>query len=182
MKWKNFYFLILLVLLVLFIISATHEIEAITPKINLPEDITETIEKAFPQAVIIKTTYEEDGETGQMFYEVNLKDGEQNLEVQIAPDGSIGKIENEVTIKDIPKAHADAILKAVQGASIKHIGRHEIIGILDGGTFIPIKKSRIMYKVKYYLDQKEQSIGVFPSLGSVMPLEIDEFDEEDIRR
>jgi hypothetical protein len=93
-------------------------------KVALPEAAAKAIKEAFPNAAIAKVKAED--EDGMKVFEVELKIDKAEIEVTVAPDGTIVEIETEVTLKDVPEAAAAVISKAAEGAQIKEIAKEEI--------------------------------------------------------
>ena len=53
-----------------------------------------------------------------MYYEVNLRDNGNRIEVEVAPDGSIGEIEAVVDFEEVPESVAERIHRAARGGRI----------------------------------------------------------------
>ena len=120
-------------------------------KIKLPEAAAAAIKAAFPKAKIEKV--EADSEGGLPMYEVELKQGKDEMEVEVSPDGVIVEIETEVQMKDLPKAAAAAIKKAAEGAEIKEIEKIEIRAEVkkdDQGkpTLVKLPKAKIVFEAE----------------------------------
>jgi len=60
---------------------------------ELPRAVTKSIMKRYPDAKLIKAEREKDN--GKVHYEVNIQTGDKRLELNVRPDGTIYKVENE---------------------------------------------------------------------------------------
>ena len=63
----------------------------------LPAPVAQTIKEKFPDAIVVGFVMER--EPGVRYYEVNLRRGEDRIEVEVAPDGNIGEIESRVVLE-----------------------------------------------------------------------------------
>jgi hypothetical protein len=65
---------------------------------DLPPAVTEAIQKAYPNAKILKA--EKEAEDGKVQYSVKLQDGEKKFEVKVSEDGKSLKVDDEDDSKD----------------------------------------------------------------------------------
>ena len=71
------------------------------PLDKLPKAVAGAVEKMFPKAKVVSASKEvEDKKT---VYEVSIRDGEQNVQVTVTPEGEITEVEKEIAAKDLPK-------------------------------------------------------------------------------
>jgi hypothetical protein len=84
---------------------------------KLPKAVSEAVKKMFPKAKFVSASKEEvDKKT---VYELAIKDGEQNIDVTVTPEGEIIEVEKEISVKDLPKDVAAALEKEYPKATIK---------------------------------------------------------------
>lgn len=60
---------------------------------DLPKAVTQAIMKRYPKAKLISAERERDN--GKMHYEVEIQQGDKRIELNVRPDGTIYKVENE---------------------------------------------------------------------------------------
>ena len=142
---------------------------------NLPPAAADAVKAAFPQARIGEV--ELDKEDGLNLYEVELRGNGQETEVAVSPDGVIVEVESEVSMKDLPKAVADAIAKAAAGAKIEKIEREETRAVVRAGKLVKLDQPEVTYEAEFRKDGKEIEIEVAPD-GTILKTE-DEDDDED---
>ena len=71
------------------------------PLDKLPKAVAGAVAKMFPKAKVVSASKElADKKT---VYEVSIKDGEQNVQVTVTPEGEITEVEKEIAAKDLPK-------------------------------------------------------------------------------
>ena len=133
----------------------------------LPDAVLNAVKEAFPQATII--SYGRERESGVMYYEVNLRHNGNRIEVEVAPDGSIGEVEGVVDMADVPKSVAEEIRRVVGGGKILRVELHERRGVARGGRFVPLQKPRIFYEAKYYSRGRRREFSVPYSRSVPLP-------------
>jgi len=132
-------------------------------KVELPEAAANAIKKAFPNATIDEV--EIDNENGMKLFEVELKQGEAEIEVSVAPDGTIVEIETEVALNDVPEKARAVISKAAEGAQIKEIAKEEVRAEVkkdDKGvaTLVTLKKAKIAFEAELVKGDQKGEIEV----------------------
>ena len=71
------------------------------PLDKLPKAVAGAVEKMFPKAKVVSASKElADKKT---VYEITIKNGEQNVQVTVTPEGEITEVEKEIAAKDLPK-------------------------------------------------------------------------------
>src|SRR4051794_19102531 len=68
---------------------------------KLPKAVVAAVKKKFPGAKLVSA--EKEKKDKQILFEVRIKDGEQNVEVTLTPEGKIVEIEKEITTQNLPK-------------------------------------------------------------------------------
>jgi hypothetical protein len=95
---------------------------------QLPESVVKAVKNRFPDAKMVSASTEtEDGKTS---FEIAVKNGEQNVEVLVTPQGTITEIEKQIDIKDCPKAVTEALEGKYPSAAYKMI--EEVYKVEDG--------------------------------------------------
>jgi hypothetical protein len=124
----------------------------------LPPAVAKAVKEAFPEATV--TSFGRERERGVMYYEVSLRDHGNRIEVEVAPDGSIGEIEAVVDMADVPAGVTDQIRRATRGGRILRVEKHERRGVGRGGRFVPLDRPRTFYEVKYSRNGRRREIIV----------------------
>jgi len=105
------------------------------------------IKKAFPNATIVST------KTAlkhfSKIYEVKLNDSGKEMEVALAPDGTILKVETQITAQDLPKAVADAAAQIAKGGKIVEVEMIERRGTLRSGKAHSLDKPETYFEIEY---------------------------------
>jgi len=144
---------------------------------QLPAAAARTLTEKFPGATILSVGRER--EEGVRYYEVNLRRGKDRIEVEIAPDGSIGEIESVVTLSGLPKAHQKRIREAVGKGKIRRVEKHVRVGRGKNGVFAPLKTPVGFYEVKCYAGDRRREAKVALDPAQVWAIGDDEDDEEE---
>jgi uncharacterized membrane protein YkoI len=98
-------------------------------KAKLPDAVAKAIQENYPDAEIDKMELET--EAGITLYDIEFK--ADKGEIEVALDGTVMDIATVVQMKDIPKAAAEVIGKAAEGAQIQHLEKSEIRAEIDKG-------------------------------------------------
>jgi hypothetical protein len=106
------------VLLALTAVCARADEEKV-PLDKVPKAVLDAVKAKFPKAKLVgASTEKEDGKT---VYEVAIKDGDTNIDVTVTPEGKITTVEKEITLKDVPKAVADALEAKYPKATVSKV-------------------------------------------------------------
>ncbi len=89
------------------------------PLDKLPVAVAKAINAKYPKAKMVSA--EAGDEDGKKQFEVEIKDGEQDLEITVSPDGKILVVERVVPVKDLPKVVEDALEAKYPKATIKKV-------------------------------------------------------------
>jgi hypothetical protein len=155
--------LILMVLMVLGVAILTLAQEQKTePKVVLPAAVAKAVTDNFPKAVPDNIDVEKTA--GITFYDIEFKGGA--VEIEVAEDGTVMDISTDVEMKDLPKAAADAIQKAADGATIKQIEKSELRAELkkDGekGRIVKLERATFIYEAELMKGDQTGEIQVAP--------------------
>jgi len=113
----------------------------------LPTPVAKVIRENFPNATV--KSFGKERESSVMYYEVNLRYKGNRIEVEVAPDGSIGEVEANVAIEDVPASVLAALKQKIGNRRIVKIEKHERWGRGRNGRFEPLEHPRISYEAKY---------------------------------
>lgn len=105
------------------------------------------IKESFPNATIVSTKSKLKHLT--TVQEAKLNDGGKVLEVTLAKDGTILKVETEVALSDVPKPVAVAIGEAAKGRKVAEIEKVERRGTIKAGKAQKLDNPEVYYEVKY---------------------------------
>jgi hypothetical protein len=87
-------------------------------KVELPAAVKAAVEKLLHGATIGEAEMDEEEVE---LYAVELKLDKQEMDATVAADGLVAEVKTEEAADKLPKAVADAIKKAVEGATIKEV-------------------------------------------------------------
>lgn len=87
-------------------------------KTCLPPAARTALDTLYPNAEIEETNVEKEG---LKVYEVELEQNGREVEVTLAPDGTLVEVETEITVQGLPELVAKAIEKAAEGATVKEV-------------------------------------------------------------
>ena len=147
-------------------------------KVELPAAAAEAIKAAFPNAKIEEVEVEE--EDGLTLYEVELEQGDVEMEVEVAADGTIAEIETEIPQKDVPEAVLQAIQAADADAKIEEIEKVEIRAevkksqLAPAAQLVKLSEAKIVYEAELKKGDQEGEITVASDGKVVEPLKWEE--------
>jgi len=117
------------------------------PKSPLPEAALKAISASFPKAAIQEVGKER--ERGVPYFEVELKEGETEFEMEVTADGKIGEIEADVAPASLPEAVTAKIKQLAAGAEVRGAEKHEVRGVPLYGTFAALAEPVVVYEITY---------------------------------
>ncbi len=127
---------------------------------RLPEAVREAVDRAFPSAVV--ESFGVEAESGVRCYELNLALQGNRVEAEVDRYGGIGEIERAVSIDELPRALAEAILaeKGIEGPV--RIERHERWGVAQGGRFVQLDEPQLSYEIRFSANGERRSVKWTP--------------------
>ena len=143
---------------------------------GLPPAAADAVGAAFPQATIGEMAQET--ENGLAVYEVELEQGDKEMEVTLTADGTILEVETQVTEADLPKAVASAISKAAGDAKVTKIEREETRAVVRDGKVVKLDKPRITYEAEFLKDGRKTEVEVAAD-GTVLETETEDDENDD---
>ncbi len=97
--------------------AAARADEEKVPLDKLPGAVVEAIKAKFPKAELVSA--DKETEKDKITYEVTIKNGAQELEVTVTPEGKILTVAREIPVGDLPKAVLAAIKARYPRATLK---------------------------------------------------------------
>lgn len=90
----------------------------------LPAAAAEALKKAFPDATFDKIDREREGRA--RLHEVKLRHPGREIEVKLAPDGTVVEVETKVGVADLPEAAAEVIREFARFAIMLRLEKKEV--------------------------------------------------------
>jgi lipoprotein-anchoring transpeptidase ErfK/SrfK len=117
-------------------------------KVELPPAVVKAIKANVPDAEIAMAEVEK--EAGISLYDIEFKAGKG--EIEVAEDGTVMDVATIITMKDVPKAAAEAIQKAVGGATITQLEKSEVRAEIkkkeEKGTIVILASPKYVYEAE----------------------------------
>ncbi len=108
------------------------------------------VKKAYPKAKIKWIGVEGVGQI-KIHKLILVIDGEE-MELEIAPSGTLVSTQKDVTRKDMPKALRKALDEAIAGGKLIKIEREEIMAVVKGRKIVTLPKTKVYFEAKYSKD------------------------------
>jgi hypothetical protein len=150
-------------------------------KIEIPAAVLKAIKENAPGAEIDKVEVEENA--GVRLYDIEFKDDQG--EIEVAADGTVIDIAAVVQMKDIPRAAAAALEKAVAEAkaSIRRLEKSEIraeVQVQEGkGKVVRLAAPRYVYEAEVVRGKESGEITVDAAGKIVEPLKWEQGEEKE---
>jgi hypothetical protein len=129
-------------------------------KVELPAAVAKAIKDNVPGAEI--ATAEVETEAGINLYDIEFK--ADKGEIEVAEDGTVIDVATIVTMKDVPKAAAEAIEKAAAGATIKQLEKSEVRAEIkkegEKGTIVKFESPKYVYEAELVKGKQKGEIQV----------------------
>jgi uncharacterized membrane protein YkoI len=127
---------------------------------ELPAAVIKAVKADFPNAQIDKVEIAE--EAGITLYDIEFK-ADQG-EIEVTQDGTVLDVATVITMEDLPKAAAEAIQKAAEGATIKRIEKSEVRSEIreedDKGKIVKLDNPRYIYEAELVKEDQTGEIEV----------------------
>jgi len=120
----------------------------------LPPEAKAALDALYPNAEIEEAKMEKEG---LKVYEVQLEQNGQEVEVMLAPDGTLIEVETEMPAQALPEAVAKAIAEAAEGATIKEVSREVTYAVVK---LIKLAQPQTSYEVELSKQGAECEIEV----------------------
>jgi uncharacterized membrane protein YkoI len=129
-------------------------------RVELPAAVAKVVKENRPNAEIDKVEVEK--EAGITLYDIEFKAGQG--EIEVAQDGTVMDIATIISMKDLPKGAAEAILKAGEGAEIKELEKSEVRAEIkkegEKGKVIKLSSPKYVYEAELVKGNKTGEIEV----------------------
>lgn len=165
MKRKRFMLGAVIVLMVVLVCAAAYAGHC-SKKDTLPSAVMAAVESQYPQAKIEKVKQEEEGLD---VYEVELEQGDKDIELTITEDGTIIEEEVEIAVEELPAAIQAALAGLKVEEAKKGIEYYAI-------TLTKLDNPIVTYEVETKEGGKE-TVTEFSPDGTVLKQEVEEDDE-----
>jgi len=133
---------------------------------QLPRRVAKAIKDAYPTARI--SDVEREREKGAVVYEVGLRFGRREIEVEVDAKGVIGCVEEELEVANAPRAVVATCKRMYPGADIDEIERCEVRGTLRRKGFTLLKTPRVVYEVELGLANGRDVELTFDGAGELL--------------
>jgi hypothetical protein len=141
----------------------------------LPTAAASAVRALFPEGEI--TAVGREREDGVLYYEVVLRDGDAQFEVEVTAKGRVGEVETEVAWDDVPEQMRQRILAETGGARPASVERHQVHGVARGGSFQPVSPPIELYEIEYEVAGVWREVSIAP--GGLVMMELDDDDDDD---
>lgn len=141
-------------------------------KASLPDVLSTVINELYPLSVLEETNAEEEG---IKVYEVKLNQNGQELEITLAPDGTLVETEAVVDMADIPDAVKTAITEAAGGAEVKEISKEITYAVTK---LVVLDQPQTTYETQVVIDGQQVEIKLATD-GTIISSEVEDDDDED---
>jgi uncharacterized membrane protein YkoI len=120
MKQKSFKLLYIVMVVCVIACIITYAGKDEQKKSCLAPAAKAALDVLYPNAEIEEVEVEKEG---LKVYEVEVEQNDQEVEVVLAPDGTLIEVETEMTVEGLPEAVAKAVEKAAEGATVKEVSK-----------------------------------------------------------
>ena len=120
----------------------------------LPLAAKAALDALYPNAEIEEVEVEKEG---LKVYEVELEQNGQEVEVVLAPDGTLVEVETEMTVQGLPELVVKAIEKAAEGATIKEVEKEVTYAVVK---LVKLEQPKTSYEAELSKDGAECEIEV----------------------
>ena len=151
-------------------------------KVELPAAVADALKAAFPKAKVEEVKVEQ--EEGLALYEVELKQDTVEMEVEVAPDGTLVEIETAVAQEAVPAAALQALQAADPAAKIDELKKIEIRAEIKKAEeekpaeLVKLATPKIVYEAELKKEGKEGEITVAADGKVVEALKWEEEEKE----
>ena len=120
----------------------------------LPLEAKAALDALYPNAEIEEAKMEKEG---LKVYEVELEQNGQEVEVMLAPDGTLIEMETEMTVQGLPELVAKAITEAAEGATIKEVSKEVAYAVVK---LVKLEQPQTSYEAELSKEGAECEIEV----------------------
>jgi len=160
----------LLVLIAALVCSIAFAEKNCDTAMSLPAQLKDVLTKNYPDA-FIKEVKKEEEEIKVYEVELVLKDG-QEIEVTLAPDGTVMEVENEMSVVNLP-FDVSAIIP--EGAEVKGVESEVTYAVMAP---VALAQPKTTYELEVIINGKEVEFEVAAD-GTVLSKKADDDDDDD---
>src|SRR3954471_905642 len=124
--------------------KTSRKAETTVSESTLPEAVRKTFTSKFPNATINKATEEKEG--GKMVWDIEFREGRKHKETDIAEDGTMLEVSEQVAQRSLPTEALKAIKKVAEGGKVKQTDKVSISYEVKDGKIIKLDKMRTQYE------------------------------------
>ena len=119
-----------------------------------------TVRKTWPKAAVKDVDVESAG--GMLLHKVELRDGETELEAEIAPDGTLVSTQMNVSEKDLPADLRKAVRKILAGGKLGKIEKEVVSATVENGQAVPLLSPQVIYEIKFTKGAERHEVQLSP--------------------
>jgi len=140
--------------------------------VRLPAAVTKALRGLYPGATLEEAQQEMEG---MRVYEVELKQGEREFEVTVAPNGTVIEVESEISVEELPDPVKAALRRAAQGAKIEEVSKEVTEWVV---TLKKLDEPQVSYEAEVVKNGREIELA-FAADGKLLPEEDDDHEYGD---
>ena len=149
--------------------------------VDLPKAAKAAVGKLFPGCSVGEVERRNEG--GVVLYEIEVSHKGQAAELLISADGTLCRLETEITVRRLPKAVAAEAARVAKGARLLAAERVEQHAKVVAGKLITVAPAEISYEVEFARGGRKYEIVITTRngkpTGSKVALDDDDDDDED---
>ena len=154
MNWKLMKLVGFVVLVGVMMCAVVYANKHKEKKACLPDAVKAAINASYAGAKVEEAEMEREG---IKVYKVELEQNGQELELTIAPDGTIIEVETEMSMENLPEAVAKAITASAGGAKIKEVKKEATYAVVK---LVKLDKTETSYEAELIKDDKKGEVKV----------------------
>jgi hypothetical protein len=138
--------------------------------VRLPAAVRKALRALYPEATLEEAQQETEG---MRVYEVELEQGDRDLEVTVAPNGTVIEVESEISVDELPDPVKAALRRAARGGKVEEVSKEVTEWVV---TLKKLDKPQVSYEAEVVKNGREMELG-FTADGKL--LQEDDDDEGD---
>jgi len=144
--------------------------------VRLPAAVRKALRSLYPEATLEEAKLEMEG---MRVYEVELEQGERDVALTVAPNGTVLEVETEIPLEELPEPVKAALRRAAGGARIEEVSKEVTQWVV---TLKKLDKPEISYEAEVVKNGREIELE-FATDGTLLQeddaLDDDEDEDED---
>jgi|tagenome__1003787_1003787.scaffolds.fasta_scaffold20890082_2 hypothetical protein len=138
--------------------KTSRKAETTISESTLPDAVRKTFTSKFPNATINKAESEKEG--GVTVWDIEFREGKKRKETDIAADGTMLEVSEQVTQKSLPKEALRSIKKVAEGGKVKQTDKVSISYEVKDGKIIKLDKTRTQYEASVTKGEQTEDVIV----------------------